>query len=412
MTLDTGALAVPSRASRRLTLPARARFWTAAAVAGVALWTSAAPTTTYPLYASTWHLTSAVTTGIFAVYPIVLVVFLLIFGQVSDYIGRRRTMLIGVAALFVGVLLFAIAPSVDWVFAGRAFMGAGVGLALGPATAAAVEFSRPGQQGRASSTVTAATAAGLALATVVGGGLIQYAPLPLHLDFWVLLVVVAAVLVLVSLLPSTETAVAEGRWRPRPIRIPRGIRMLYAAAAAAVTAAYAFGSVFLALGADVAKDLIGSENVLVTGSVLAIMSVTIGVTAVLGRRFAPRRLVLAGAAVTVADLVLLVLAAQTHSLPLFMVTTVFSGAGYGLLFSGGLALIATHAPAHHRGGTISAVYLVAYVFQGAIAFGLGSIATAAGLGAALLVGAVVIGVLAAAAFALAGILERTRSEEE
>jgi MFS family permease len=410
MTLETGAVPIPRKAAA-LTLPARGRFWTAAAVAGVALWTSAAPTTSYPLYASAWHLTSAVTTAIFAVYPIVLVVFLLIFGQVSDFIGRRNAMLIGVGALFVGVLLFAVAPSVGWVFAGRAFMGAGVGLALAPATAAAVEFSRKGLESRASSTVTAATAAGLALATIVGGGLIQYAPSPLHLDFWVLLVVVAGVLGLVYFLPRENGRSTGEKWRPRPIRIPAGIRLLYAAAAAAVTAAYAFGSVFLALGADVAKDLIGSQNVLVTGSVLAIMSVMIGVTAVLARRFAPGRLVITGAAVTLVDLVLLVLSAQTHSLPLFMVTTVFSGAGYGLLFSGGLGLIATHAPALQRAGTISAVYLVAYVFQGAIAFSLGAIATAAGLGTALSIGALTIGTLAVGALVLASTTKRATTQE-
>src|SRR5215207_1788482 len=38
--------------TRRKPLSRRASFWTAAAVAGVSLWSSAAPTTTYPLYAS------------------------------------------------------------------------------------------------------------------------------------------------------------------------------------------------------------------------------------------------------------------------------------------------------------------------------------------------------------------------
>ncbi|WP_106815650.1 MFS transporter [Microbacterium timonense] len=402
--------AVASRRAR-ITLPPRARFWTAAAVAGISLWTSAAPTTTYPLYASTWHLTATATTAIFAIYPITLVVFLLVFGQVSDYIGRRNAMLIGVAGMFLGVLLFALAPSVGWVFAGRALVGAGVGLALAPATAAAVEFSRKGQEGRASSTTTAATAVGLSLATIIGGGLIQYAPLPLYLDFWVLLGVVGVVLVLVFLLPRTPANVAQGRWRPRPITIPRGIRLLYAASAASVTAAYAFGSVFLALGADIAQDLIGSQDVFVTGVVLAIMSVIIGITAIVTRRIAPRVLVLTGAVITMADLVLLEAAAQLHSLPLFMVTTVFSGAGYGLLFSGGLGLIATHAPAHHRGGTIAAVYLVAYVIQGAVALGLGAVATAAGLGTALAVGAGAISALAVLVLVLGTILSRSMRRE-
>ena len=386
------------------TLNRRASFWTAASVAGLSLWTSAAPTTTYPLYASAWHLTPTATTAIFAVYPVVLVAFLLVFGQLSDYIGRRATMLYGVGGLLAGVLLFAIAPSVAWVYAGRALMGAGVGLALTAATAAVVEFSPLGKTARASSVTTAATAAGLGLATIVGGGLIQYAPQPLHLDFWVLLAVIAVVFGFVWRLPRHTKDESQGRWRPRPISVPKGIRVLYVASALAVTTAYAFGSVFLALGAQIAHQLIGTANVFVIGVVLAIMSITIGVTAIAGRRFQPGRLVLTGAVATLVDLAVLESSARLHSLPLFMTATVLGGVSYGLLFSGGLGLITAHAPVHHRGGTVAAVYLVAYVLQGAIALALGLVATASGLGTALLLGTIVIGSLALLVIPAAGVL--------
>jgi len=400
-TLDR-PVGVTRRAPR--TLSRRASFWTAAAVAGLSLWTSAAPTTAYPLYARTWHLTPTATTAIFAIYPIVLVVFLLIFGQLSDYIGRRATMLYGVGALLAGVLLFAIAPSVGWVYAGRALMGAGVGLALTPATAAAVEFSAHGKASRASSITTAATAAGLSLATLVGGSLIQYAPAPLHLDFWVLLGVVAAVFPFVWLMPRHTKDESQGRWRPRPLTVPKGSRLLYAASALAVTTGYSLGSVFLALGAQVARDLVGTSNIFVIGLVLAILSATIGVTAIAARRFPAGRQVVVGAVTTLAALTLLELSATAHSLPLFIVTTVVGGISYGLLFAGGLGLITTHAPAHHRGGTVAAVYLVAYVMQGVVAFTLGLVATASGLSTALLLGVLVIGSLAILAFAVANLL--------
>ena len=402
--MTTFELPATATAQPRRTLSRRASFWTAAAVAGISLWTSAAPTTAYPLYASTWHLTPTATTAIFAVYPVVLVVFLLIFGQLSDYIGRRATMLYGVGALLAGVLLFAIAPSVGWVYAGRALMGAGVGLALTAATAAVVEYSAQGKASRASSITTAATAAGLALATIVGGGLIEYAPAPLHLDFWVLLAVIAIVFGFVWQMPRHTKDESQGAWRPRPITVAKGIRVLYVASAVAVTAAYAFGSVFLALGAQVARQLIGTENIFVIGLILAIMSVTIGVTAMAGRRFPAGRLVAAGAVATLVDLALLETSAQTHSLPLFMAATVLGGISYGLLFSGGLGLITAHAPAHHRGGTVAAVYLVAYVLQGSIALTLGLVATASGLATALLLGVIVIGSLAVLVIAAAGAL--------
>ena len=98
-TLD---LPVSAGSRSRRVLGRRGSFWTAAAVAGISLWTSAAPTTSYPLYAKTWHLTPTATTAIFAVYPVVLVAFLLLFGQLSDFIGRRATMLYGVGAMLVG----------------------------------------------------------------------------------------------------------------------------------------------------------------------------------------------------------------------------------------------------------------------------------------------------------------------
>src|SRR6202522_3710613 len=104
------------------TLGQRASFWIAAAVVVHTLWTSAAPAMSYPLYAAQWHLTPAVTTSIFAVYPLLVVTTLIMFGDISDYIGRRTAMLLGLAASLIGVLLFAAAPNVHWLFVGRACM--------------------------------------------------------------------------------------------------------------------------------------------------------------------------------------------------------------------------------------------------------------------------------------------------
>src|SRR5258708_487906 len=62
-----------------------------------------------------------------------------------------------------------VAPSVVWLFAGRALMGVGVGLTAGPSTAAMVEFSAEGQSRRAASITAAAQAFGFAAALLLGG---------------------------------------------------------------------------------------------------------------------------------------------------------------------------------------------------------------------------------------------------
>jgi MFS family permease len=193
----------------------RTSFWVAAGVVAHTLWTSAAPAMTYPLFAEEWNLTHTVTTGVFAIYPIVVAAVLVGFGDVSDYVGRRAAILWGVGASLVGTLLFALAPDVLWLFAGRAFMGIGVGLTAGPSTAAMVEFSGQGAAKRAATITTAAQAVGFAAALLLGGALIQYAPLPTRLNFWVLSAVLAALFAAAWFLPRHTGSGAQGRWRPK-----------------------------------------------------------------------------------------------------------------------------------------------------------------------------------------------------
>ena len=390
------------------TLTSRASFWVAAAIAAIALWTSAAPTVTYPLYAAEWHLAPSVTTAIFAVYPIVLVVVLVIFGNISDYIGRRGAMLLGLTASLIGVLLFAIAPNVVVVLIGRALMGVGVALSLSPATAAMVEFSAVGKEKRAGAITTAATAVGLGLATLVGGGLIQYAPFPTHLNFWVLFAVIAVVTTFAWFLPRHTADEARGAWRPRLPVIPRGIRRFYATSTIAVTTGFAIGAVMMSLGATIAKDLVGSDNVLVTGAILSLFAVVVGVVAVVSGGLRPERAIVIGGFATIIGMSLLLLSSVDHSLPVFLAASAVMGAGYSLLFLGGLSVISANAPAHHRAATLSAVYLVAYLFQGLIALALGAVATQTSLQVALDAGIPTIVVLSIAAILFAAMPRRPR----
>src|SRR5258707_11766924 len=136
-------------AGGRFVLGRRASLSVSAGVVGHTLWTSAAPALTYGLYAQEWHLTHTATAAIFAVYPIFVVVMLVGFGGISDQIGRRATMLAGLFASLAGALLFAVAPDVWWVFAGRALMGIVVGLAASPSTASILEFTSPERAKRA-----------------------------------------------------------------------------------------------------------------------------------------------------------------------------------------------------------------------------------------------------------------------
>ena len=389
-----------------MALSERAGFWTAASVAGLALWASGAPSVVYPLYAEEWQLQPSVTTAIFAIYPIVLVPVLIVFGNLSDVIGRRAVILMGLGALAAGAIAFGLAPDLTWVFIGRALMGVGVGLSLSPATAAMVEFGGRDGARRASSATTAATATGLALATVVGGALVQYAPAPLHLSFWVLTAVTVVVGGFAYFLPRHTRDEDAGRWRPRLPRMPREERGAFTAGTLGISAAYAMGAIFLALGAQIARDLVRSDNAFLDGAIISLSAVTIGVVAVLARPLSPRLAVTLGPVFAIVGLGLLIVAGLDHSLPAFIASSLVAGAGYSLMFSGGLGLVTSSAPAHHRAAVISAAYVVGYLVQAVAALGLGVLATTVGLQFALELGAPIILSLGVAALVVANAARR------
>ena len=83
--------AAPGRALHGPTLPKRAAFWLLAAVLCLLFVATAAPAPLYGVYQAEWHFSVTTLTAVFAVYAFVLLVTLLMFGSVSDYFGRRRT---------------------------------------------------------------------------------------------------------------------------------------------------------------------------------------------------------------------------------------------------------------------------------------------------------------------------------
>ncbi len=388
----------------------RASFWVSAAIVGHTLWTSAAPAMTYPLYAADWHLSHTVTTGIFAIYPIVVVGVLLAFGDLSDAIGRRATMLLGLAASLLGVLLFAVAPDVVWLFVARAFMGVGVGLSAGPSAAAVLEFSAAGQSKRASSITATAQSVGAAAALLIGGGLIQYAPFPTRLSFWVLFAVLAVLFVATWFLPRPTAVAAARRWRFRVPSVPRPLWMVFAVSSIAVTTAYTHGVLILSLGAQVAHDLVGSTNALVNGAALALFAVLSGAVGIAAKPLPSRLAMVLGAVASAAGMILLAVSVSRHELFVFLTATGMAGAGYSLLFLGGLEVINAATPMQQRGGVLSSVFLLGYLSMGAVALLLGAVASHWGLGLAVDLGAGAITLLSAATILLAAALRPPRQD--
>jgi MFS family permease len=389
--------------TKKWSLSRRGTFWSASAVLALCLWASGAPSVLYPVYAAEWHLPAVVTTSVFGTYPLALLIVLLFFGGLSDSIGRRRAMLLGIALIALAALAFAFAPNVGWLYLGRLLQGIGTGFALGAASAALVENNTSSNPRIASTLTTASTAAGLTLALLVSGVLAQYAPLPLFLSFAVLFVLALVAFFAVWLTPSDTAGLGRPTWRPKALKLPRGILLAFIAATISVSLAYSVGAIFLSLGSQMARDFTGTTNLLVVGALLGISSISIGVTALFLGKVPAHITIMIGGVISLAGLGLMAGAAASGSVALFLAWCVVGGVGYSFAFTGGLGLINRAAPAHHRGATLSMLYLFSYLLQAITAIGAGALATALGLGPAVDVLAPLVGVLAVGAVTLAAV---------
>ena len=107
---------------------------------------------------------------------------------------------------------------------------------------------------------------------------------------------------------------------------------------------------------------------------------------------------------------LMALVAASGSITLFLTWCLVGGVAYSFAFTGGLGVINRAASEHHRGATLSLLYLFAYLLQGTTAIGAGALATANGLGVAVGVVAVIIAALCVPVLVLMVLDARSRSD--
>jgi MFS family permease len=218
-------------------LPRATAFWLVAEGLFLLLFASGAPSPLYGVYQAQWRFSSITLTAVFGVYAFGLLVALLVFGSVSDYLGRRRVISVALAAGAGACGLFLAAHGVGLLFAARALTGAGVGIAASAGGAAMIDL-QPAGSGRGPVVTSAANLLGLAAGALGTSALVQYGPAPTHLVWWLLLGAFAVAAVAVLAIPETAARRPGvlAALRPR-VTVPRQARGMFGVALPCLIAA-------------------------------------------------------------------------------------------------------------------------------------------------------------------------------
>src|SRR3984957_2254746 len=226
--------------------------WLAGYVFAITIAFSAVPAPLYVLYQARDHFGSLLVTIIFGVYALGVAASLFLAGHVSDWLGRRRILLIAVATNMAAGLLFLFWPTVSGLIIGRIISGVSIGMLTATATAylselhSAARAEAPGP--RAEIVAAAASLGVLGIGPLVAGFLAQYAGAPLVLPYLVFEVLMLAGGVALAVTPETVRPIERRRrYRPQRIAVPAASRATFFAASIATAVAFALFGLFTSL---------------------------------------------------------------------------------------------------------------------------------------------------------------------
>lgn len=343
-------------------LPRGGAFWLVGLVSVLLLISSTVPSPMYVIYQQRWHFSAAMITVVFGVYALFVLASMLLFGSLSDTVGRRPVLVFSLLLMVVAMVLFAVAGNVWWLLVARAVQGIGVGIATGTLGAALIELSPSRAPARGMLINTVAPTFGMALGALGSGLLVQYAPSPTVLSYVILLVVFACLGVALLFLPETAPSAGHGfRIVPRRISIPRAARRPFALVALTIVAVWSIGGLFLSLGPSLVAQMLHSNSHVLGGLVVTALAGGGTVAQLLFGRLTGLRPIVLGGVLLLVGLGLDTLSLSQGSAALFFVGTAVLGLGWGSAFMGAFRSMAALADPVHRGELLAAVYVVAYL---------------------------------------------------
>ena len=393
---DTTA-AVPAR---RFVLPRGPAFWLLAYAFAINMTGTTLPTPLYPLYEQQLGFGQLTVTVIFAIYAVGVIGGLLLFGRLSDQVGRRLALLPGLLLSAASAVIFLLEQNLGLIFAGRILSGLSAGIFTGTATAALLDLAPDSERGRATLVASATNMLGLGLGPILAGAMAQFAPDKLRLVFILDLVLLVPALWAVWAMPETVEHPTGFRLRPERLRVPAEVRSVFIPGAIAGFAGFAVLGLLTAVTAAFVGQILGYTSHLLSGAVVTFAFVGSGLGQFALELTSIRIGMRVGCGVLMAGLVLLGAALQAESLALIIAGALVSGFGQGLTFRAALAGIGIASPPADRATVASTFFVVAYVAISVPVVGEGIAANATDLRTAATWFTGIVFVLAAAALAL------------
>lgn len=322
---------------------------------------SATPIPLYDVYRRAEGLTYNDLSLTAVVYFIGAITALLIFGRISDHLGRKPVTLIAFGLSAMASLVLLHVDSAAPLIIARLLLGLSCGLASSAIAAYVVDSAPPSLSWLSAVIVGNSPMVGLTLGALASGALVEYAPYPRMLCYFFVLIETAVVCILVFM--GKETVERKpglvASFKPT-FSMPQADRRLYPISACLFVATWALGGFFQAYGPSIAADQLGSRSTLTAAIVFSSFLLPSAIGGPLTARFSPARAQRIGIVIFTIAVVGVIMSVKMSMITSFLIMSAIAGAAQGMALTGSIRSLLDGITSRDRAGVLSLIYATSY----------------------------------------------------
>ncbi len=322
---------------------------------------SAAPIPLYDIYRQEEGLTYNDLALTAVVYFIGAITALLIFGRISNHLGRKPVAFLIFALTFVATIILLDIDSATPLIIARLLLGFACGLASSAITSYIADSGHGLPSWLPATIISNSPMVGLTLGALMTGSLVEFAPYSRTLCYIVILVILTLCTLLI-MMSNESVQKSKGlikSFKPK-FSLPQADKRLYPIAASTFVATWAMGAFYQAFGPSIAVDQLGTHSTLMVAILFSSYLLPSAIGGPLTAKLTSANAQRIGMVIFTFAVFGILASLKLSMISLFILSSAIAGASQGAVLTGSIRSLLADINIKQRAGVLSLIYATSY----------------------------------------------------
>ena len=322
---------------------------------------SATPIPLYDIYRQEDGLTYNDLALTAVVYFVGAITALLIFGRISNHLGRKPVAFLIFALTAIATIILFDVDSATPLIIGRLLLGLACGLASSALTSYIADSASFLPHWVPSAVISNSPMTGLTIGAIVSGSLVEFGPYPRVLCYIVVLAILAICTILIAISKETieKTPGLINSFKAK-FSLPQADKRLFPIAAVTFVSTWAMGAFYQAFGPSVAVDQLGTHSTLMIGILFSSYLLPSAIGGPLTAKLTPANAQRIGMVMFTVGVMGIITSLKFSSITMFLLCSALAGASQGAALTGSIRSLLADVKINERAGILSLIYAVSY----------------------------------------------------